>query len=248
MRRAFPTVATAIPLVALAATAVLLAALVVPVGAVHDANSQFVVELEADGDATVTVVDEYDLANESQRATFETIRDNESRQADRAAAVTDRLRTGAAEASSTTGREMAVSEATVNVTTENDTGVVRVRAQWTGLAAVDREDGYVQVSEPFATGFAVERPLAVHGPQGFTRAATHPEPGRALKNAAFWAGDRDLDGFRARFTGPVSTPSGTPTATVAPVTVGGLSALANAAALALVPMLLLVAAFRREPR
>jgi hypothetical protein len=51
MRRAFP-------IAALVVTAVLPAALVVPVGAVHDAGSQFVIELEADGDATVTVVDD----------------------------------------------------------------------------------------------------------------------------------------------------------------------------------------------
>jgi hypothetical protein len=241
MRRAFP-------IAALVVTAVLPAALVVPVGAVHDAGSQFVIELEADGDATVTVVDEYERSNESQWEAFEAIRDDARRQTDRAAAVTDRLRTGAAEASSTTGREMTVSEATVNVTTANATGVVRVRARWTGLAAVDREAGSVQVSEPFASGFEVERPLAVHGPPGFTRASTHPEPGRALKNAAFWAGDRDLDGFRARFTGSVPAPSGTPTATVGPVTVGGLTAFATAAALALVPVLLLAVAFRREPR
>lgn len=241
MRRAFPPVA-------LAVAAALLVALVGPAGAVHETGSQFVVQLEADGDATVAVVDEYDLSNASQRATFEAVRDNESRRAERAAAVTDRLRTGAAAASSTTGREMRVGEATVNVTTENGTGVVRVRARWTGLAAVDRRAGYVQVSEPFASEFDVERTLVVRGPPGFTRAATRPRPGRAVKNAAFWAADADLEGFRARFTGPVPTPSATPTATVAPVTVGGLTAFANAAALALLPVLLLVVALRREPR
>lgn len=225
-----------------------LLALAAPAGAVHDTGSQFVVQLSADGDATVFLEDRYDLSAEGEREAFAAVRGNESRQAAMADRFTARLRDAAERAEAATGRSMTVEGATVNVTATDEVGIVRVESRWRGLAAVDREDGYVQVSEPFATGFEVDRPLAVHGPPGFTRASTHPEPGRALKNAAFWAGDRDLDGFRARFTGPVSTPSGTPTATVAPVTVGGLTAFANAAALALVPVLLLVVVFRREPR
>lgn len=226
--------------------ALALAAAVGPAGAVHGTGSAFVVELDADGDATVSLVDEYDRSNGSQRATFEAIRGNETRQSELAAAVTERLRDGAANAAAATGREMAVSEATVNVTSANDTGVVRVRARWTGLAAVNPDDGYVEVTEPFASGFAVDRTLVVRGPPEFERApgGTDPPPDLARKNAAFWGDQQDLSGFRARFAGPVATP----TSTVAPVTGAGLSALANAASLALVPALLLLLALGRVER
>lgn len=221
-------------------TAAGLLALAAPAGAVHDTGSQFVVQLSADGDATVFREDRYDLTNDTERERFVAVRENESRRAALADRFTRRLREGLERAESATGRSMAVDGATVNVTTADDTGIVRIESRWRGLAAADRENGVVTVTEPFAGGFAVDRTLVVEGPPGWIRAGTSPEPDRALRNAAYWHREADLSGFLARFARP--------TPTVAPVTGAGLSALATAAGLALLPVLVLLLVLPREDR
>lgn len=217
-----------------------LLALAAPAGAVHDTGSEFVVQLSADGDATVFLEDRYNLSAEGEREAFAALRENESRQAAMADRFTARLREAAERAETATGRSMTVERATVNVTATDEVGVVRVESRWRGLAAVDRENGVVTVTEPFAGGFDVNRTLVVRGPPGYVRAGTSPEPDRALKNAAYWHHDDDLSGFVARFAQP--------TPTVAPITGAGLSAVATAAAVALLPVIVLLLALRRDDR
>jgi hypothetical protein len=229
-----------LPLVVAATLLAAVLALATPAGAVHDTGSAFVVQLDAEGDATVYVEDRYDLTNGSGGERFAAVRDNESRRAAMADRFTERLRAAAERAETATGRSMAVDGATVNVTGTEDAGVVRVESRWRGLAAVDHESGVVTVTEPFAGGFAVNRTLVVRGPPGYGRAGTSPEPDRALKNAAFWHQETDLSGFFARFARP--------TPTVAPITGAGLSAVTTAAAIALVPVLVLLLVLPRDDR
>lgn len=230
----------------------LLVAAVAPAAAVHDTGGRLVVALEADGDATVTRVTHYDLTNESERRAFERLESNETARQKRAERFRAYLQRGAERGGESTGREMAVSEVSVNLTRGDENGTVRLRATWSNLASTD--DRRVAVSEPFAGGFPVNRTLAVRGPDGYARAGTNPPPGRALRNVAYWGADEDLSGFRAIFADrdaatPTSrTPTATATPAAAPVTAEGLSALFGAAALALLPAALLVVAFGREGR
>lgn len=229
----------------------LLVAAVAPAAAVQDTNEQLVVALEADGDATVTEITSYDLTNESERRTFERLESNETARQQRADQFRAHLQRGAERAAEESGREMAVSEVSVNLSRGHENGTVRLSANWSNLARA--EEGAVIVTEPFASGFQVNRTLAVEGPEGYVRAGTNPPPARALRNVAYWGPDDDLTGFQAAFAEPDATTSTptvttTPALTAAPVTAQGLSALFGAAALAMVPVALLVFAFGREGR
>lgn len=232
----------------------LLLAAVAPAVAVHETGRQLVVELEADGDATVTKVTEYDLSNDTQRRTFERLESNETARQQRVSEFRDYLSEGAAIARQQTERDVAVGDVTANLTRQNGTGVVRLRGRWSNVAAVDGPR--VAITEPFASGLPVDRTLAVRGPAEYMRIHTDPSPSRALKNAAFWGAGTDLSGFAALFVDPdavtsTSTPTATPapeTPTAGPVTTDGLLRVAGAASLAAVPALLFALAFRREGR
>lgn len=232
------------------ALAALLVVAVLPAGGVHETGDRFTVQLEADGDARITLKETLNLSDDAQRETFERLRTNATARADLRARFRERLENAAAISADRTGRPMSVGEASINVTRVDDsTGVLKLRVRWTNLAGDD--DGVLVVTEPFATGFALNRTLVVRGPDGFTREAVQPEPQLARKNSAMWAADTDLTGFEARFAGPVETPErddstggdAEPTATPTP---SGFGALLGAAALALVPAVLVALAVRRS--
>lgn len=238
-------------LVALCA-ACLLVAVAAPAAAVHDTGEQLVVSLDADGDATVVEVTDYDLTNETERNQFERLESNETARQQRAADFRSYLEDGAALASERTDRDVTAGEVTVNLTRANETGTVRLRGSWTNLAAAN--DARVTVTEPFASGLPVNRSLVVRGPDGYVRHATNPAPGRALRNSAFWGQQADLTDFRATFADPeaaTATATDAPeqrTPTAGPVTPDGLVRVFGAASLAAVPALLFAFAFRREER
>lgn len=241
-------VSTAVLLVA-----VVLAATVAPVAAVPTAQS-FTVQLAENGDATVVVEDRYDLSNETDRATFEAIRSNESRQQSHREQVQQRLGRGASLAADATGREVQSGEVTLNLTETNGTGVVRATGSWTAVATVNTKFNILELRQPFQSGFEVDRPLVVEGPNEYVRVSTRPAPSRALRSSAYWPADADLSSLFVRFEGPTTATvsagdgQGTPTVTVAPITSEGLSALSRAVAFALIPVLLVVVGFRRAGR
>lgn len=236
-------------LVALGAACLLVAA-VAPAAGVHDTGRQLVVSLQADGDATVVRLTEYDLSNETERRQFERLESNETARQRAAAEFRSYLDDGAAAASEQTGRDVTAGEVSVNVTRSNGIGTVRLRGSWTNLATAD--GARVTVTEPFASGFQVNRSLVVRGPDGYVRHDTNPPPGRALKNSAFWGEEADLTGFSATFAAPdaaTATPTDAPgrrTPTPGAVTPDGLMRVLGAASLAAVPALLVAFAFRRE--
>lgn len=176
----------------------------VPAGAVHESGDRLTVRLEADGDAEVIVEETFDLSVDEERAAFQRLEENATAREQRRERFADRLREAATAAGEATDREMAVSDPSIEVArTGEGTGVLRLRARWTNLAAVESgEDGRaLVVTEPFAGGFEMNRTLAVRGPDGFTRAGASPRPQVARKNVAMWGPGEDLDGFEARFVG-----------------------------------------------
>ncbi|WP_255151747.1 DUF7345 domain-containing protein [Halorarius halobius] len=234
-------------LVVLSLVALALATTVAPVAAIHDTGHSFTVRLAEDGDATVVVEDRYDLSNDTERRQYEALVGNESRRQAHRERVATRLDRGASLAAEATGREVQAGEVTLNATETNGTGVVRARGSWSNLAAVNAKFNILELRQPFAAGFEVNRTLVVAAPSDYVRAAARPGPARALKSSAYWADDADLSNFFVRFEGPTTATvapedgdEGTPTATVAPITGAGLSAFSTAAAVALVPALLFV--------
>lgn len=157
-------------------------------------ETSFVVALEADGDATVTLRLTFDLDREAEQRALERLREN------RTAIATEfreGLRAVAAGAAEETGREMRVPAADVSISTEGRTGVVELSATWVGLAAVE-EDRLV-VGQPFADGFEPPGRFEVRGPEGYVLASTTPTAPTTADAAASWAAGSSLDGFEAVF-------------------------------------------------
>jgi hypothetical protein len=163
-------------------------------------GSAFVVALESDGDATVTLVLTYDLDDASDEAAFENLREHPenvtAQFGDRMSRIVERTATQV-------DREMTVSDVRTEVESANGTGVVRLSATWTNLAAVDGDR--LVVSEPFASEFRPDRPFVLVAPDGYALAdatvdadaTTAPDGSDAA--AAEWTAGTDLSGFSAAF-------------------------------------------------
>jgi hypothetical protein len=239
-------------LAALLALACALSVAAVPAGAVHETGSSFTLFLHTDGSADVVLTQRYDLTNATRRAAFERLEANESARTTEREAFHARLVSAAERGTARTNRTMAIADPRIEVKRfENDTGQVVLSATWEVLLVVEpRADGfdYLEVSEPFASGFAPNHTLAIHGPEGFLRAGTAPDPAVARKNSAMWGATADLTGFQVRFAGSVGAGRGgeeTPTATAVPATQTprppqGAGRFVGAVLLALIPALAVV--------
>lgn len=174
-----------------------------------EGGSAFVVELDPDGDATVALVLTYELADADDETAFERLRENSGNVTTR---FEERLSRIADRTAATTGREMTVSNATMDASTTDGTGVVRIAASWTGLAAVDGDR--LVVSEPFAGEFRPDRPFVLVAPDGYAIADASVDPnattpaGEAGPATAEWAAGTDLSGFSATIA-PTDAAEGT---------------------------------------
>jgi len=218
-----------------------------PAGAVHDASRQFVVDLEADGSATVTATRSYNLSVPAERERFERLANNSTALAERRDAFTQRLRDAAANGSERTARDMRIENVSATTRQANGTGVVELRARWVSLAGV--YGAQVVVNEPFSTSFDPNGTLVVRGPDGYVREQVSPQPDRARRNSTLWGEGKDLDGFSARFVDPEATTTGgdgddgesTP-----PPEPSGVGRLVGAAGFALIPALLVLFGAKRR--
>ena len=153
----------------------------------------FVVDVESDGDAEILVRYTFDLDDESRQAAFEELQTSESERAAFAEQFEDRMTAIAADASTETDREMSVTNATVELETVDETGVVTLSLTWERLAAVTANG--LTLTEPFASGFESDRPLHVVFPDGYTIESASPEPGENDAQRVVWNGGTDLTGF-----------------------------------------------------
>lgn len=164
----------------LAAVQLLLLAATAPAAASqHEDDRAFVVDLESDGSATVTISFDYDLNSDTERAAFEKLKPNESAQQQFTSRFLDRMRRIATAAENRTGREMSVSNSQISFETRDDgqTGVVSLSVTRTGLPPTT-DDGPV-VSQPFASDYQPDRRFVVHGPDGYRLASVTPAPDRS---------------------------------------------------------------------
>lgn len=108
-----------------------------------------------------------------------------------------RMRAIATRAETTTGRDMTIRDPAIAFTTENDTGIVDLHLTWTGLAA--QEDDQLVLRNPFASGFDIDRPVRVVGPDGYELVTVTPEPTTQQQNSATWSAATAFDGFETTF-------------------------------------------------
>ena len=225
--------------------------------AAHEEPDRTVVGFELDprGSATVHHTTTFDLSNDEERATYRRYADNESRRAAFRDEVVAELRAAAENGSAATGYNMTIRNATVRTHEAEGYGRIVVRAQWHALAYYDERR--VIVFEPFRAGYRPDRDVAIHGPEGYRRNRTAPQPVRARRNSVLISTrTSDLSNFFAEFVDPdaatptaTSTATPTATATETPPDDGGAGdagVAIRALVLALLPAALFVAAMRRE--
>lgn len=169
--------------------------------------SAFVVALDAEGNADVTLRLPVDIGAAPDQETIQRIERNHSTVAEE---FRDRLSRVAERTQSATGRSMQVSAASVHVSAGESTTIVELTATWEGLAAVDGDR--IVMTEPFASGFRPSQRFVVRAPEGYTIASTTPDPDERLDGAVAWSAGSDLGDFRVEFAPDDGTNGDTTTA------------------------------------
>jgi len=185
----------------------------------------FVVDLQPDGDATVTLVVVYDLADDSDQQAFNALRDDPS---EITSEFEQRLSQIAARTATETGREMSVSGVEAGFETVDERGVIRVSAQWQQLADVSGDQ--LTLSEPFASEFQPDRLFVVNSPEGYELTETSHAPAEGTDGSAQWSSAATLSGFSTTFTadGSASTDESLPTPLATLLALGLLTAVGYA--------------------
>lgn len=173
------------------------------------AEPAFVVDLDADGSARVTLVTTFDLTTDSEREAFGALRANETAQERRADQFADRVRAIVTRAEDGTERDMAVHSPNITYTTTDDSGIVSLSVTWDGL--VVQEGDRLVLREPFASGFDIDRPFRVVAPDGYEVGTATPTPTTQQGNSAMWNANTQFEGFETGFV-----PTGNKTVADAP--------------------------------
>jgi hypothetical protein len=183
--------------------ALISSATAVPAAAAEHDDEQFLVELDAEGDADLTVTYTYDLETDSERAAFEELESNETVRQEAASRFQNRMQGVADRASNETGRSMSVTDVNIEVASNDGVGIVTLSVAWENLAAVEGEQ--LTVTEPFASGFEPNRTFTVAGPDGYEITSTNPSPDDSSEGSVTWSAGTSLDGFEVVAEGSDST-------------------------------------------
>lgn len=149
-------------------------------------DGRFLVELEADGDAQISLETEYNLSNDAERRAFESVHENESVRQQAAAQVQQDTEYVNNVADEETDRDMSVGEVTVETSVDGDVGTVAYRFTWENLAAT--EDGRLVLAEPFSLYDELDRKLVVVVPEEYEITSATPEPNEQNATSASWEG------------------------------------------------------------
>lgn len=167
----------------------------------HDADEPgFVVDVQADGDARMHVTYTYNLTDEERKQAFSDLQDSERSREYFRDEFESRLSAVAANASERVDRTMSVSNATIQLETIDDTGVVTVSISWHNLAGHDGDD--LVVTEPFTSGFFPDRPFYVVLPANYTVSSVTPGPATSTDESLQWDAGTDLTGFELVLSPP----------------------------------------------
>jgi hypothetical protein len=161
-------------------------------------TAAFVVGIGTDGDATVAVSYTFNLDDDARQAAFGQLTGNDSARESFKQEFEQQLAGVAADAGAATGREMSVTDTTLEFETVDDTGVATLSVTWTALAAV--EGDRLVVTEPFASGFETDRPLHVVAPDGYSVTDASPTPDSPTGETVEWTAGSDLTGFEVVVT------------------------------------------------
>lgn len=148
------------------------------------------VAMTANGDATVSLVSVYELADEDERKAFESLEDDEGTQRELLDRFEDRMQSVA---DGVDDGEATVTRNGIDIRTEDDRGVVTSSVTWEGFAELEGDT--LVVTEPFASGFEPDRPLVVTGPDGSAIVSTSHEPAVEADAQVVWKAGTDLNGF-----------------------------------------------------
>ncbi|MFQ3319311.1 MAG: hypothetical protein ACI8UR_001515 [Natronomonas sp.] len=176
-----------------------------PVAASEHTSEEFLVQLDAEGNADIAVTYTYDLETDSEQAAFDELRTNETAREEMATRFRNRMQSVADDAGNATGREMTVTDANVEVDSTDSVGIITLSVTWENLAAVDGEQ--LTVTEPFASGFEPNRTFTVEMPENYEVASVTPEPTTTGGGTASWEAGTSLSGFElvAEPTGEMGT-------------------------------------------
>ena len=166
-----------------------------PVAGAQESETEpsLVVEVDESGDAMVTLTMTYDLDSDEEADAFESLEGDEEAQTDTLDRFEGNMQSVADTASDRTDRSMTVTGERVAVERQGDVGVLMMTVEWTYLAAVDG-DGLV-LTEPFASGYDLDRSLTVVTPDSYAVTEATPTPDDDADDTATWAAGTDLDGF-----------------------------------------------------
>jgi len=173
-------------------------------------------DVAADGDAQWTVTYRLRLDDDNATQAFEELQaDVESDPSPYLDPFRQRMERTVAGAENATGREMAISNVTIETRRESqpqvEFGVVTYRLEWANFAAVDGET--VRAGDAVDQLFLDSRTsLRMTGPEGYVLDSASPDPTRTDANEAVWQGQRDFDADepRAVFVPEGETPTDTP--------------------------------------
>ncbi len=149
-------------------------------------NSQFIVELDTNGDANVVFTETFDLTDPEDRAVFEDVRDDEAFRQVAATQLQQGMQSISDETNQRVDRELDVGDVTIETVVDGETGIVGYQFRWANLAVVDGDR--VVLSEPFSTYDALDRELIVLAPEGYELTSISPEPARQGEDVASWPG------------------------------------------------------------
>lgn len=187
MKRILPRIVGACLCVALVSAMV-----TVPVAA-QTGEERVLVDLDAEGDADVSVTFAYDLNSDEEGTAFENLQEDTTAQAEATERFENRMSAVADEASAETDRNMSVTDSAIELRRDGDVGLVTLSLRWTNLASVDGDR--LTVTEPFASGFEPDRAFSVVAPDGYEIASATPEPSGNDGESVTWGADSSLDGF-----------------------------------------------------
>lgn len=175
----------------------LVSALLATPAATHPEGDRFVVELDETGAAEVSITFAHDLDTDDERAAFESLRENETAQAEYTERFENRMMAVSDDVSAATDRELSVGSSNIELHRSEDVGVVVLSLEWTNLAAVDGDQ--LILTEPFASGLDPDRALTVVVPDGYDIASTTPGSSSDDGTSVTWDSGVNLDDFELVF-------------------------------------------------
>lgn len=150
------------------------------------------VRVDTEGDATLGLELWTRLGDDDERAAFDSLAEDVAADPETYAdEFEERIASTAADASAATGREMTVSNASVETSTQavpTEYGVLAYEVEWTGFAAASGDELHVGDA---IDGYVLEDDarLTIHWPDAYEASSVEPDPDDRADGRATWNGE-----------------------------------------------------------